>query len=178
MHLTSRHESSGRPEAAIVPVDGLHDPTDPSRIQRTVYEVRQHFRYCYTAPIRDLRQRLVVVPRPVHGDQRVLRHSLQVSQPHSREPIRNDAFGNVIYQVSIPKVAEVVDFDVSLTIERLTGREYLQAPEVLDQLALAVEDDEGAFAARGALQILGYQIEQGGGLARAGASDDPVVRSA
>jgi len=122
VHLTSRHESSGRPEAAIVPVDGLHDPTDPSRIQRTVYEVRQHFRYCYTAPIRDLRQRLVVVPRPVHGDQRVLRHSLQVSQPHSREPIRNDAFGNVIHQVSIPKVVEVVDFDVSLTVERLTGR--------------------------------------------------------
>jgi transglutaminase-like putative cysteine protease len=122
VHLTSRHESSGRPEAAIVPVDGLHDPTDPSRIQRTVYEVRQHFRYCYTAPIRDLRQRLVVVPRPVHGDQRVLRHSLQVSQPHSREPIRHDAFGNVIHQVSIPKVVEVVDFDVSLTVERLTGR--------------------------------------------------------
>ena len=65
----------------------------------------------------------------------------------------------------------------SLPSSGCPGSEEFEAPEGFDELALAVEDDEGAFAARGALQILGDEIEQGGGLARAGAGDDPVVRS-
>ena len=66
--------------------------------------------------------------------------------------------------------------DAELAVERLAGREELQAPELLDQLALAVENDDRTFAAHGALQILGDEILQGGGLARAGAGDDPVMR--
>ena len=97
-------------------------PTDCSRIQRTVYEVQQHFRYRYAAPICNLRQRLVVVPRPVHGDQRVLSHHLEVSQPHSRKRMRADRFGNVVVEISIPEVDEAVDFDVSLIVERWTGQ--------------------------------------------------------
>ncbi len=88
---------------------------DCSRIRRTVYEVQQHFRYSYAAPICNLRQRLVVVPRPVHGDQRVLSHRLEVSQPHSRKRMRRDGFGNVVFEVNIPRVEEAVDFDVSVT---------------------------------------------------------------
>ncbi len=90
--------------------------------QRTVYEVEQHFHYHYTAPIGNLKQRLLVVPRPVHGDQRVLSHRVDVSQPCSRKRMRADRFGNFVFEISIPKVEEVVDFDVSLIVERLPGQ--------------------------------------------------------
>jgi transglutaminase-like putative cysteine protease len=119
----AQHESRARHGADILAVDFRDDATDWSRIQRTVYEVQQHFSYRYTAPIRDLSQRLVVVPRPVHGNQRVLSHRLEASQPRARKRMRSDRFGNVICQISIPNVEKAVDFDVSLSVERLTGQE-------------------------------------------------------
>jgi transglutaminase-like putative cysteine protease len=118
--LISQQESRGRHDADILPVDFRDHAVNCDRIQRTVYEVEQHFRYRYATPIRDLRQRLVVVPPPVHGNQRVLSHRLEVSQPHSRKRMRADRFGNVIFEVSIPNVDEAVDFDVSLIVERWT----------------------------------------------------------
>jgi transglutaminase-like putative cysteine protease len=122
LDLSSQHASDGRHDADILPVDLRDNPTDCSRIHRTVYEVQQHFRYSYTAPICNLRQRLVVAPRLVHGDQRVLSHRLEVSQPRSRRRMRVDRFGNVIFEISIPKVEEAVSFDVSLIVERLPGQ--------------------------------------------------------
>jgi len=119
---SAQHESDGQHDADILPVDFRDHPTDCSRIHRTVYEVQQHFRYRYTAPICNLRQRLVVVPRLVHGNQRVLSHRLEMSQPHSRKRMRIDRFGNVNFEISIPKVEEAVDFDVSLIVERLPGQ--------------------------------------------------------
>jgi transglutaminase-like putative cysteine protease len=119
---SSQHASDGQHDADILPVDFRDHPTDCSRIHRTVYEVQQHFHYSYTAPIRNLRQRLVVVPRLVHGNQRVLSHHLEMSQPHSRKRMRTDRFGNVNLEISIPKVADTVDFDVSLIVERLPGQ--------------------------------------------------------
>lgn len=88
----------------------------------TVYEVQQHFRYSYPAPICNLRQKLVVVPRLTHGDQQVLSHCLEVSQPHSRKRMRVDRFGNVNFEINIEKIEEAVDFDVSLIVERLPGQ--------------------------------------------------------
>jgi transglutaminase-like putative cysteine protease len=120
--LISQNASGGRRDADILPVDFRDPAMNCGRIQRIVYEVQQHFRYRYTAPICDLRQRLVVVPRPLHGNQRVLSHRLEVSQPHSRTRMRVDRFGNVVFGISIPEVEEAVDFDVSLVVERLTGQ--------------------------------------------------------
>jgi transglutaminase-like putative cysteine protease len=119
---SSQHESDGQHDADIVPVDFRDHPTDCSRIHRTVYEVQQHFHYSYTAPICNLRQRLVVVPRLVHGNQRVLSHRLEISQPHSHKRMRVDRFGNINFEISIPQVEEAVDFDVSLIVERLAGQ--------------------------------------------------------
>jgi transglutaminase-like putative cysteine protease len=121
LDLSSQHASHGRRDADILPADFRDHPTDCSRIDRTVYAVQQHFRYSYTAPICNLRQRLVVAPRLVHGDQRVLSHRLEVSQPRSRKRIRVDRFGNVIFEICIPKVEEAVNFDLSLIVERLPG---------------------------------------------------------
>ena len=123
MELSSEHALGGWQDADVLRVDFGDHATDASQIQRTVYEVQQHFGYRYTAPICNLRQRLVVVPRPVHGNQRVLSHRLEVSQPGSRQRMRIDRFGNVIFEISIPNVEEAVDFDVSLIVERLTGQE-------------------------------------------------------
>ena len=122
MDLISQNESGGRHDADILPVDFRDPAMNCSRIQPTVYEVQQHFRYRYAAPICNLRQRLVVVPPLVHGNQRVLSHRLEVSQPHSRKRMRVDRFGNVVFEISIPKVDEAVDFDVSLIVERLPGQ--------------------------------------------------------
>ncbi len=122
MDIISRHESDGQHDADILPVNFRDHANDCSRSQRTVYEVEQHFRYRYAAPICNLRQRLVVVPRLVHGNQRVLSHRLEVSQPHSRKRMRVDRFGNAIFEISIPQVEEAVEFDVSLIVERLTGQ--------------------------------------------------------
>jgi transglutaminase-like putative cysteine protease len=118
--LISQHDSGGRHDADILPAGFRDHATDCTPIQRTVYEVQQHFRYRYAEPICNLRQRLVVVPRPVHGNQRVLSHRLDVSQPRSRRRMRADRFGNVVFEISIPKVEEAVDFDVSVIVERLT----------------------------------------------------------
>ena len=122
MDPISQHDSAGRHDADILPGDVRDRATNCTRIQRTVYEVQQHFRYRYPAPICNLRQRLVVVPRPVHGNQRVLSHRLDVSQPRSRDRMRADRFGNVVFEISIPKVEEAVDFDVSVTVERSSGQ--------------------------------------------------------
>jgi transglutaminase-like putative cysteine protease len=120
--VISQRNSDGRHDRDILPVDFRDRPTDFSRIHRTVYEVQQHFRYSYPAPIYNLRQRLVVVPRLTHGDQRVLSHCLELSQPHSRKRMRVDRFGNVNFEINIEKVEEAVDFDVSLIVERLSGQ--------------------------------------------------------
>jgi transglutaminase-like putative cysteine protease len=71
----------------------------------------------------------------VHGNQRVLSHRLEMSQPHSRKQMRVDRFGNVNFEICIPEVEEAVDFDVSLIVERSPG----QGPHVEDVTRQALE---------------------------------------
>jgi transglutaminase-like putative cysteine protease len=121
--LVSQQQSDGRRHADILPLElREHNADHRSRLRRIVYEVQQCFRYRYAAPICNLRQRLVVVPRPVHGNQRLLSHRLEVSQSRSRKRMRSDRFGNVIFGISIAEVEEAVEFEVSLIAERLTGQ--------------------------------------------------------
>jgi transglutaminase-like putative cysteine protease len=168
--LISQHDSAGRHDADILPAGFLDHATDRGRVQRTVYELQQHFRYRYAAPICNLRQRLVVVPRPVHGNQRVLSHRLDVSQPRSRHRMRADRFGNVVFDISIPKVEEAVDFDVSVTVERLTGRGlHLEAAtgQVLSAYLLPSALTRPDTALRAAAAELAYSGETGAELTSA-----------
>ncbi len=122
MDLVSKHESDGHRDADVLGVGFLDQKaTDWSGIRRSIYDVQQRFRYEYAAPISELRQRLVVVPRPGHGNQRLLSHRLEVSEARFRRRMRADRFGNVVLQISIPKVGEAVEFDVSINVERSTG---------------------------------------------------------
>jgi len=107
----------------LLRVDFLdHHTIDWGPIGRTAYRVQQRFHYEYEAPIATLRQRLMVVPRPVHGDQRLLRHRLDVSEARFRKRMRGDRFGNVVLEIDIPKVEATVDFDISVLAERLPGQ--------------------------------------------------------
>jgi hypothetical protein len=94
LDLRSQHAPDRQHDADILPVDFRGGAPDCGHIQRTVYEVQQRFHYSYTAPICNLRQRLVVVPRLVHGNQRALCHRLEMSERHSRRRMRADRFGN------------------------------------------------------------------------------------
>jgi transglutaminase-like putative cysteine protease len=121
--LLPKDGSDEQRDADLLRVDFLdHHTMDRSRTLRTAYRVQQRFHYEYAAPISTLRQRLMVVPRPVHGDQRLLRHRLEVSEARFRKRMCGDRFGNVVLGIDIPKVEEAVDFDVSVLVERSAGQ--------------------------------------------------------
>jgi transglutaminase-like putative cysteine protease len=96
------------------------DPTsvDWAAARRVSYLLRQSFRYEYTAPIRDLNHRLVVIPPERFGDQRRLRHQLSVDADGARFEHRNDRFGNMVVDVFAPQVAEGIEFVAEVAVER------------------------------------------------------------
>ncbi len=171
MDLVSKHESGGQRDADVLEVGFLdHRAIDWSRIRRSVYEVQQRFRYAYAAPISELRQRLVVVPRAVHGNQRLLSHRLEVSEARLRRRMRADRFGNVVLQISIPKVEEAVEFDVSLIVERSTGQgPHLEAVtrQALDAYLMPSALTRPDAALRAAAAELASSGEKGADLASA-----------
>ena len=57
--------------------------TDWSRVARAVYRVRQHYRYTYSGPVWDMKQRLLMIPRDQNGDQR-----REQNDNDTRRPIR------------------------------------------------------------------------------------------
>jgi transglutaminase-like putative cysteine protease len=167
--LVSKHESFGQRDADVLRVDFLdHTAMDWSRVRRSVYEVQQRFRYEYAAPISQLRQRLVVVPRPVHGNQRLLSHRLEVSEPRFRRRMRADRFGNVVLQISIPKIEAAVEFDVSLIVERSSRQvPHLEAAtrQALDIYLLPSALTQPDAALRAAAAELASSGEKGAALA-------------
>ena len=62
-----------------------HQEIDWQRVQRTAYLIHQHFRYDYPGPVRDLKQRLLIVPPTTYGDQQCIVHRLDVSVPCRRD---------------------------------------------------------------------------------------------
>jgi transglutaminase-like putative cysteine protease len=158
-------------DADLLRVDFLdHHTMDWSRIRRTAYRVQQRFHYEYAAPISTLRQRLMVVPRPVHGDQRLLCHRLEVSEARFRKRMCGDRFGNVVLEINIPKVEETVDFDVSVLVERLPGQgQHLEGAtgQALDVYRLPSALTRPDSVLRAAAAELACGGETGGDLAAA-----------
>jgi len=81
------------------------------------YELHQHFRYTYDAPVRELNHRLVVVPPRQHGAQRRRRHSITVSAAGALTTHRSDGAGNIVTRSRVPLVPDQVDFVVRATVE-------------------------------------------------------------
>lgn len=95
--------------------------TDWTRVERAVYRVRQHYRYTYSGPVWDLRQRLLMIPRDVFGDQRVLNYELDVRGTEGDHLVawERDAFGNRVAKVVANRVPSAVDFEATFRVERI-----------------------------------------------------------
>ena len=89
------------------------------RADRAIYLLHQTIAYEYARPVRDLRQRLMVMPRERHGDQQRLVHRFDV-RAHGRKQIRRreDRFGNAVVHVSVPAVDEAIEFHTRAVLVR------------------------------------------------------------
>jgi transglutaminase-like putative cysteine protease len=142
----------------------LIDPgsVDWRRVQRIAYLVHQHLRYDYPSPIADLRQRLVILPPPQYGDQRVVMQRLDVTpEPAGRAEVL-DEFGNYVVNLEFPSLELSVDFEAWAVLERrpalgplrlparvLTDRRFLQ-PSLLTVPDGALHQAAGLILASGA----------------------------
>lgn len=95
--------------------------TDWRTVTRAVYRVRQHYRYTYTGAVWDLRQRLIMVPRDEHGDQRILQFDLDVRGTEGDHAVRweRDQFGNRVARLFAARVPRTVDFETRFRAERV-----------------------------------------------------------
>ena len=94
------------------------------RVAHAVYTVRQQYRYVYTAPVRDVRQCLMMVPPDRLGDQRLLDHELVVrgSAGEPRVHWREDELGNRVCRLRADRVAEAIEFTATYRVERWAPR--------------------------------------------------------
>ncbi|HMG42029.1 MAG TPA: transglutaminase family protein [Acidimicrobiales bacterium] len=84
----------------------------------------QDIRYEFAAPVERLRQRLIVVPPPVHGAQRRIDWSLTVTGVDGIvRRTRTDRFGNVVIDVGAPRVERWIRFAVEVEVERVASHE-------------------------------------------------------
>lgn len=95
-----------------------------------MFRVRQHYRYTYSGPVWDLHQRLVMIPRDEHGDQRLLQHDLAVrgTEGDHRITWERDPFGNRVARVVANRVPQAVDFEATFRLERTRGTGSAPAP--------------------------------------------------
>ncbi len=132
----------------------------------TTYLLVQRFGYDYAAPVHDLRHRLMVVPRAVHGGQELLGHGLTVTGAPALVAAGSDEFGNHVVDVRATTVAEAISFDAWARVRRcgpggittqppaFVGDGRLKLPSRLtqpDELLASVAADLAASTAGGAL---------------------------
>lgn len=127
---------------------------DWSRVTRAVYRVRQHYRYSYSAPVWDLKQRLIMVPPDVFRDQRVLNWDLDVRGTEGDHQVtwERDRFGNRIAKVVANRVPRGIDFEAIFRVERIRNDSTTQAKPEADYLshtALTAPDARIESVARG-----------------------------
>jgi transglutaminase-like putative cysteine protease len=82
--------------------------------------VRHRYRYTYTGPVKNLKQRLVMVPPDEHGGQRLLDYRCDVRGAASAAQLawETDAYGNRVCWVHAAQVPKAVDFEVTYRVER------------------------------------------------------------
>jgi transglutaminase-like putative cysteine protease len=86
--------------------------------QRATYFLDQSFTYRYPTPIEALRHRLMVVPPPQHGDQRLLQYRVEVRGAAAVVLTTTDSFGNHQVDVRAARVAEKIEFEAKILVER------------------------------------------------------------
>lgn len=101
----------------LLDIEGI----DWERVQRTAYLIHQHFRYDYPGPVRELKQRLLIVPPAIYGDQKCIVHHLDVSAQVAGTASEVDEFGNPVIELRIPSIERSVDFEAWIVVERFAG---------------------------------------------------------
>lgn len=148
--LTSPAGDSAVGRAAIEALPPLvHGDIDWDRVQASTYAVRQSVCYRYTGPIRDLRQRMMLVPPRRHGDQFNRGWRLDVSLDARGREWR-DRFGNRVIDFEVDTVETAIVFDAWYLIERRpgAGRHQVGAgPALTAPTALTTADGDLADAA-------------------------------
>jgi transglutaminase-like putative cysteine protease len=125
-----------------------HRGLDLEAAGRVTYLLEQSFRYEYDTPVESLRQRLVVVPRPRHGNQHRRAHLLEVNGTRVRRCLRRDEHGNVVAWLHAEQVAHTVEFRLAAIVERVRDdgptvlpAEALESPSFLQPTRLTAPDD-------------------------------------
>lgn len=95
-----------------------HRGVDWPRVRWTAYLIHQQLRYEYPGEVRDLRQRLVIVPPERHGGQRLVTHKLEISQPDVEQDDTTDRFGNRVLSLHAAHVASKITFTAWIVVER------------------------------------------------------------
>jgi transglutaminase-like putative cysteine protease len=109
-----------------------HSELDLDAARRLTYVIEQSFRYDYDAPVKSLRQRLVIIPPARHGSQYLRGHLLEVTGARARRCLRRDAHGNLVAWVRSEHVTQAVEFRLAAVVERVRDH----GPAVLDAGAL------------------------------------------
>jgi transglutaminase-like putative cysteine protease len=98
-----------------------HRQLDLEGADRLTYVLEQTFRYDYDTPVQALRQRLVALPRPRHGDQHRRTAELEVVGADTVRRTLRDRHGNEVIQLRADRVEQSVEFRISATLERVRG---------------------------------------------------------
>jgi transglutaminase-like putative cysteine protease len=94
---------------------------DWDRARAVTIEVHQSLRYEYPGLIQDLRQVLTVIPPDEVNDQRLLFYQLDINPP-AYPHYRTDSYGNRICQIALATVGGLLEFGVTLRVERWRSR--------------------------------------------------------
>jgi transglutaminase-like putative cysteine protease len=105
-----------------------HRTVEWSKVRQTRYWMYQRFQYQYPGSIRELRQRLVVIPTDRYGDQRLCGYDLDVSVPDATVSTAHDSFGNRVFHVYAPRVESELVFEMRFVVER--DLDETQAPRM------------------------------------------------
>ena len=87
------------------------------QVRCTQFWLHQRFHYQYPGRVRELRQKLIVVPADQHGHQRLRDYQFQVSAPAASIFYEIDSFGNRVLFFHIPEVDSGIDFEIWSTVE-------------------------------------------------------------
>ncbi len=95
-----------------------HREIEWARVKRAFYSIQLRFRYEYPGPVRELNQKLVVVPANNHGNQKLQNFELKISPGKAAENHKLDKFGNRVFHFIIPEIDSLVDFEVVVSLEK------------------------------------------------------------
>jgi transglutaminase-like putative cysteine protease len=125
-----------------------HRGLDLATARRVSYVLEQTFRYDYDAPVKSLRQRLVIVPPARHGQQYLRAHRLEVTGAAVRRRVRRDAAGNVVAWLKADHVPAAIEFRLAAVLERVRDdgpamlpAAALDSPRLLRPTRLTTPDD-------------------------------------